>query len=56
MFNMNLEEVILPVCVFDFGSQALLRILELLAKVFVLFPLLLRGPLDELVLPLKLGI
>jgi hypothetical protein len=52
---MNLKEVILPVCVFDLGSQAFLRIRELLAKVFVLFSLLLRRPLDELVLSLDLG-
>ena len=53
---MNLKEVILPVCVFDLSSQALLRIRELLAKVVKLFPLLFRGPLNKLVLPLNLGI
>jgi len=52
----NLKEVILPVYVFDLGSQALLRVRELLAKAVELFPLLLRGPLDELVLPLDLWI
>jgi hypothetical protein len=53
---MNLKEVILPVCVFDLGPQALLCVRKLLAKVVELFPLLLRGPLNELVLLLDLGI
>ena len=42
-FTMNLKEGILPVCIFDLGSQVFLRIRELLAKVFVLLSLLLRG-------------
>jgi len=54
-FIMNLKEVILPVYLFDLGSQAFLRIRELLAKVFVLFSLPLRRPLNELVVLLDLG-
>jgi hypothetical protein len=53
---MNLKEVILPVYVFDLSSQALLRVRELLTKAVELCLLLLRGPLNELVLPLNLGI
>ena len=49
-------KVILPVCVFDLLFQAFLRIRKFLAEVLVLFPNLLRGLLNELVLPLDLGI
>jgi hypothetical protein len=54
-FIINLKEVILPVYIFDLGSQALLRIRELLTKVFVLFSLLLRRPLNELVVLFDCG-
>ena len=52
---MNLKEVILPVYLFNLGSQAFLRICELLTKVLVLFSLLLRRPLNELVVLLNRG-
>jgi hypothetical protein len=47
-FIMNLKEIILPVCVFDLGSQVFLRIRELLAKVFAPLSLLLRRRLMNL--------
>ena len=53
---MDLEEVIFPVRLSDLVFQALLRILELLVEVLVLFCDLLRGLLDELRYPLDLGI
>jgi hypothetical protein len=53
---MNLKEVILLVCVFNLGSQALLRIRELLTKAIELYLLLFRGLLNKLVLLLNLGI
>jgi hypothetical protein len=53
-FIVDLEEVIFPIRLSDLVFQAL-RILELLAEVIVFLRDLLRGPLDELVLPLNLG-
>ena len=53
---MNLKEVIFPVYVFHLVLQALLYILELLAEVLVFIPNLLRSLLNELILPLDLGI
>jgi hypothetical protein len=52
---MDLEEVIFPIYLSDLVFQALLHILEPLAEVLVFLRDLLRGLLNELILPLDLG-
>jgi hypothetical protein len=47
---MNLVEVILPVCIIHFGREALLRVLELIAKLFMPVLFLGWGPLDASIL------
>jgi hypothetical protein len=43
---MYMVEVVLSVCSFNLSPGVLCHILDLLAMLFMLFPLLLRSPLD----------